>query len=68
MCNYCQQGNKKGFWSKWKESVWMPQLNYFFFPVKCLAKFGTVMTQRSKVVSGALLCLKDERQIRENLF
>lgn len=31
---------------------------FFFFPVKCLTKLGSAVTQRSKVVLKPLLCLK----------
>lgn len=67
MGHYCQHSNKKVSGVSGKQGFGCFNL-VFFFPVKYLAKFGTAMTQRSEVVLGALLCLKDERQIGQKLF
>lgn len=37
-------------------------LTFYFFPVKCLAKFGSATTQRSEVALKPLLCLKMKKK------
>lgn len=56
MCNCYQYSNKKVSRASGKKGV--ECLDFFLFPVKCLAKFGSATTQRSEVVLKPLLCLK----------
>jgi len=56
MCNYYQYNTEKVSRARGKNGV--ECLDFFFFPVKRLAKFGSATTQRSEVVLNPLLCLK----------
>lgn len=42
-------------------------LDFLLFPVKCLTKFGSAMTQRSEVALKPLLCLKMKSKQGRNL-
>lgn len=56
MCNYYRYSTKNISRASGKKGF--ECLDFLFFLVKCLAKFGSAMTQRSEVVLKPLLCLK----------
>lgn len=60
MRNYYQYSTKKVSGVSGKKGF--ERLDFLFFPVKCLAKFGSATTQRSEVALKLLLCLKMKKK------